>query len=142
MKILLPIDMSNPNLNVLKNKLSTIKLSSNDEVCLIHIFRINAYSDNFSLTTYPTQDDIPHIEDAVIKGLTEYSKEIVPTEVKLSMKCDFSVSPKEACAKYANDNGFDQIIIVTREKHSFFSSSFAQYLITNTNAELAILRKK
>ena len=96
MKILVCVDVQNMHLNEMKNAISELKLSADDAIHLVHIFRRNVYADNFLVATYPLEKDEPGIKESVIKSLEDLTSNLPQVSAKYQCECLFSISPKES----------------------------------------------
>jgi nucleotide-binding universal stress UspA family protein len=142
MKTLICVELSNFKHDLLKKKINEFNLIDSDELHFVHAFRINVYADNFLISSYPTEDEQPKIKESVLSALGSFTNDFDTGNAKIVSDCLFSVSPKEAIVKYIEENKIDKIVVVTRKKHNLFSSSFTEYLLSHTEAEIVVLREK
>ena len=142
MKTLVCVELYNFKHDLLKEKLTEFNLASSNEIHFVHSFRINVYADNFLVSSYPTEDEQPKIKESVLSAINNFTGDFETGEAKIVVDCLFSVSPKEAIVKYVEENNISKIVVVTRKKHNLFSSSFTEYLLSHTSAELVVLREK
>lgn len=141
MKTLVSIDLKNFNINQIKTYLENTNFNEGDEIHFVHAFRVNVYADNFLVATYPLEKDEPEIKATVIKSLEQLIADLPSTKAKYVCYCMFSISPKEAIVKYADDHKMDKTLVTTRKKHGLFSSSFAEYVLTHGHNDLVVLRE-
>lgn len=141
MKVLVSIDLKNFNSNQISHYIENSQFKEGDEIHFVHTFRVNVYADNFLVATYPLEKDEPEIKKTVIQSLEQIVSNLPNTKAKYICDCLFSISPKEAMVKYADDNEMDQTLVLTRKKHGMFSSSFAQYVLSHGHNDLTILRE-
>ncbi|MGB0453148.1 MAG: universal stress protein [Bacteriovoracaceae bacterium] len=144
MKALICMDLTTESLALFKERLPKYNFEQYSEVHLIHGFQTQSYSDNFIYSTFPTEDQYPEVEKAVIETLRNFQNESPALEnLNVKFACLISSNPKEAISQFAREHEFDQIIIGTRGKHgleAMFSSSFAEYMVRHAKADLIILR--
>lgn len=140
MNILICVDLQNIHLKEMKNAINELTVDSQDKIHLVHVFRRNVYADNFIIATYPLEKEEPAIKESVIKSLQDIASELPQKGAQYICDCQFSVSPKEQMIKYIEDSKIDKTIVMTRKKHGFFQSSFAQYILNHSECDLNFIR--
>lgn len=119
-----------------------LKYEDEDSVHLVHGFQIRTYTDLFYVSTMPGLEQYDTIRDSVI-GILNNIKDVIHAKnknVNVIEECLFSAFVKKEMLEYAEDKNMNKIIIFTRDKHGFFDSSFAQYMLKNSKSDLEIIR--
>lgn len=144
-KIMVCIDLNNESLEVYKKQNNNIGWGHFDEIHLVHSFQRQIYTDNFCLTSYPSDDQFNDIEKSIVDTLEKISSEIIPDKFKgkTICKCLLSNLQKKSLVDYATENDIAQMLIATRGKHGIegiFSSSLAEYMVRHAPCGLKIIR--
>jgi len=127
-------------------KLKNNPIFKDAEVHFVHVFRVNYYFNEFSLYSYPMEDQFDEIEKSVVKSLTDlsgkiFSGDVKPKEVKTT--CLFHQDTKEKVVEFLKSDDFDLVITATRGKHGIdglFSSSFTDHLNKFSPCDVYVLR--
>lgn len=127
-------------------RLKTNPLIKGSEIHLLHVVHLQYYFNEFSLYTYPMDDQFPEIQKTVLQALEQISKNIFSANnapATITTTCLFHQDPKEQIVQYLKQNNADVAIVSTRGKHGIqglFSSSCAEYLNKFSPCDLLILR--
>lgn len=89
---------------------------------------------------YPLEFDRKGIGESLRKSLENFCQDTVETSEKVLHHCLFDPNPREKFCAYAKEEKADMIIILTRERHGFFESSFAQFAARHSPCHTLILR--
>ena len=134
-------DLQKPLLRLKNNP-----LLKNAEVHLVHVFHLQYYFNEFSLYTYPMDDQFPEIEKSVKLGLETLSKDLFQASnapEKIVTNCFFHQDAKEKMVEYLNEVKADLVVVSTRGKHGLqgiFASSFAEHLNRFSPCDIYVLR--
>ena len=143
-KLMICVDTNDYAINLFKTKLKEWGLKRFDEIHFVHGFKMQVYSDNYCLTSYPAKDQIEEIKTQLEDSLKKLANDLLGEESNRSViECVFSTAPNEALKNYASTHHIDQMVIATRGKHGlmdFFASSFAEYMVRNATTQLLVLR--
>jgi len=117
----------------------------NAEVHFVHIFQtsVAGYSVGIGevIMIYPNEADKKILEESILNKLVGFSQEAVPgAQGKLIQRCLFSDNPKAMLCEYADDIKADTIVVMSRQRHGFFESSFAQYVGKHSKCHLVTLK--
>lgn len=131
-KVLVAIDLS----EVSKEQIKTLRN--------VHVFQTSSYGYGVGFgelsMIYPLEDDRKLIEQSVLANLIKLTQEIFSPETRVITHCLFSDNPKEKFTEFAHEIKADTAVIMTREKHGFFDSSFAQYVNRHSKCNVVILK--
>ena len=118
-KLMICVDLTEKSVDLIKNKVSSLELSSFDEITIAHGFELKVYADNFHFATYPREDNFEEIQESVTTSLNDLVKAALPKELQGAVKttCMISMSPKASLCEYAKENGIDRMVIATRGKY-------------------------
>lgn len=141
-KIMICVDIEKDSLESIEKGCEKLEFDAGDHVYLVHGFQIRTYTDLFYVTTMPGKDQYDIIKESVVGILDGIKKTILSKnkEVKVTEECLFSSLIKREILEYAQGEDMNKIIIFTRDKHGFFDSSFAQYMLKNSKFDLEIIR--
>jgi nucleotide-binding universal stress UspA family protein len=144
-KTVIAVDLSTPSLEHLK-VLRQLDFLRHGEVHFVFVFQtaIQIYGIGFGevALAYPNNEDRAILEKSALATLVKKSKECLPagSEAKVYQHCLFSDSPKDEFCKFSANLPADTLVIFGREKHGFFDSSFAQYVLRHSKANLIVLK--
>ena len=146
-KILVCVELTNDSINALKSSLKNHVWAGSEHITFIHGFQSRIYADNFYFTSFPHENEVGPVVDSVEKTLTTIASDIVPKEYvgKVEYKCILSPTPKIAIKDFAKEDGFDQVIVATQDKHGIegiFHSSFAEYMVGHAHCDVLVVREK
>lgn len=143
-KVLICVDMTKDSLSLSKKTLKEIDVLGFDQIHLVHAFKENVYDFDFYFTTYPIKEDFEKINQSVLDNLNNLiTASEISSKDKVITNCIISDSPKESIDSYIKENNIDVVYVSTRGKYgmnNFFASSFAEYLLRHTAAELRVTR--
>ena len=126
-------------------QLKNIDLSPDAEIHLVHVVPVIWYGRGLQLSvlTYPLEEERPRIEQAILAKLNSVKEELLPLHTNVTYRCLFDANEKAAFADYAIKSQADLIVVASRNKHgvaTVFDSSFAQYQVKHSTANILILR--
>lgn len=144
-KIGICVDLTDPSVTKIKEKLKALSFVDVQKIYLIHAFQRQIYVDNFFFTQFPFKEQIKEVEKSVLGILTDIESVLNESSqrIELEKKCLLSDYPKKDIADYVEEQKIDQLIIATRKKDGIggiFSSSFAEYMLRHASSELLIIR--
>lgn len=142
-KIMLCINMSSYNIDLLMDRVQSLNLNDQDELHLVSGIRTQVYADNFLINTYPKEEDHDNISKEVEALLSQISTKL-NTKAIIKTKCLISISPKDALKEYSDKNSIQHMLVTVRKKgkvEKLFNSSFADYMLRNANMDLTIYRE-
>ena len=135
-----------PNLMAILRPLGRMQDLRNTELHLVHVFPTVTYPMLLSSTalTYPLADERQTLEQEVLSQLARATDGLFAPDsgVKVVFKCLFSEEPKRKFCEYAQQEKADTLIVLAREKHGLFDSSFAQYVMKHSTANLVVIKHK
>jgi nucleotide-binding universal stress UspA family protein len=126
-------------------QLKTLDLRPDAEIHLVHVVPVIWYARGMQLSvlTYPLEEERPRIEQAILAKLSAVREELLPLHTNVTCRCLFDANEKAAFADYALKTQADLVVVASRNKHgvvTLFDSSFAQYQMKHSTANILILR--
>jgi nucleotide-binding universal stress UspA family protein len=126
-------------------QLKNMDLSPDAEIHLVHVVPVIWYARGMQLSVfkYPLEEERPRIEQAILAKLTAVKEELLPLHTNVTCRCLFDANEKAVFADYALKSQADLLIVASRNKHglgTLFDSSFAQYQLRHSSANILILR--
>lgn len=126
-------------------QLKGMGLSSDAHIHLVHVVPVILYARGLQLSvlTYPLPEERPSIEKAILARLESVKKELFIDHNNVTCQCLFDENEKAAFADYVLKAQADLVVVASRNKHgvsNIFDSSFAQYQLRHSSANLLILR--
>ncbi len=144
-KTIIAVDLMNEPKEVL-NALKKLDFLNHSEVHFVHVFKTINYSFVFSEfpMVYPIEADRKVIEESVLSMLRKTTKEVLPANFqgKVIERCLFSDNAKAKFCEYVAESKGDLAVVLAREKHDLFESSFARYVSSHSKANILILKHK
>lgn len=143
-KMVIAVDLGSPAIESLK-ALRHLELLKHGEVHLVYVFQTSVQTFGLGFGEvglfYPGDKELAKIEQSVLATLAKKTEEWLPigTTAKVYQHCLFSDSPKEEFCRFAEGIHADTLIVMTRERHGIFESSFAQYVSRHSKAHTLIL---
>ena len=142
-KVIIPVRLKDNDREVLQ-QLRQMEFLSGSEIHLVHVFPTATYTHYFTdfPQIYSSMPDTKTVEESINLFLKNLASEIMPLSYqgRLITKCLFD-DPKTGFTHYVEAEKPDLVIIPTRKKRGMFESSFAQYLVKHTEANLFLLKE-
>lgn len=119
---------------------------SPSELHFVHVFETKVFANDFTITVYPTTEQFPEIDEAVIRTLKSKSQEVLKklkNPPKTFYKCLHSTNSKEETVQYLRETNADIVVVLTRGLSGvkgFFSSSFADFLVRHAPCNVLVVR--
>lgn len=134
----------NPGMFGMLKGVKAMEFLDHSEVHLISVFKTIDYAyglGEYSLV-FPIADDRKAVEQSVQGALVKLWEDIAPAgfQGKVVPRCLFDEDPKDKFCQYAGELKADTVIVAARNKRGFFESSFAQYVVKHTDADVIILK--
>jgi hypothetical protein len=144
-KVVVAVDLGK-DLSEVLNPIKEMSFLAQSEIHFVHVFNTITYSFIFGdfPTIYPVEADRSLIEKSIVSILENTSKTHLPSNFqgKVIHQCLFADDAKDKFSEYVKGINADLVLVATREKHGIFDSSFAQYLVKHTNANILVLKHK
>ena len=140
MKVVIPIDISEENLDALRS-IHRMDFLFDSEIHFVHAVQDTFYNDEILSFTFMLENR-PQIEEAVIKRLELLSRVLLPENFsgKVYHHCLFGEDKKAETSHFIEELKTDLVIVATREKHKFFQSSFSFYLGLFATCDVLVVR--
>jgi nucleotide-binding universal stress UspA family protein len=142
-KVLIAIDLSEVSTEQIK-ALKHVDFLKHAEVHLVHVFQTSSYGYGVGFgelsIIYPMEVDRKLIEQSVLATLVKLTQETFSPGTKIIPHCLFSDNPKGRFTEYAEEMKADTLVVVARDKHGFFDSSFAQYVNCHSKCNVVVLK--
>lgn len=146
-KILVCVDLSMESIDLIKGKIKSLSFELGTKFVFCHVFPRKIYADNFSLSSYPSEEEELGIEAAVHQVLKDIGNEIFDSatakSIEWSTACLIAINKKKALADYTFENDFDEVFVGTSNKNGLselFTSSLAEYLVGHTSCDLRVFK--
>ena len=143
-KVVVAVDMNETSFEHMK-MLRHLDFLKQSEVHFVHVSQSNSYGYGFGEVSlvYPTAADQELLEQVVQTKLNKWSQEVMPmgSQGNVTTRCLFDEKPKEKLCLYATEVNADMIVILARDKHGFFDSSFSQYVTRHSKCHVLILKQ-
>ncbi|HXH31907.1 MAG TPA: universal stress protein [Bacteriovoracaceae bacterium] len=144
-KVVIAVDLAMITAEQVRS-LGHVEFLNHAEVHFVHVYQTSTYGygsilGQYSLV-YPVESERNIIEQSALVSLAKFSHKTLPSvsEGKIIYRCLFSDKPKLKLTEYAVEIKADSILVMTRERHGFFDSSFAQYVSRNSKCNVIILK--
>jgi len=126
-------------------QLKNMDISPDSEIHLVHVVPVIWYARGMQLSVlkYPLEVERPRIEQAILAKLIAVKEELLPLHTNVTCHCLFDANVKAVFADYAFKSQADLVIVASRNKHgvsTLFDSSFAQYQLRHSTANMLVLR--
>lgn len=126
-------------------KIKEMSISSDAEIHLVHIVPVILYARGmqFSVMTYPLDEDRPKIQEVITEKLKALGSDLFPGFKNIKYACLFDANEKAAFTNYVEEQKGDLVVVATRGKKglsNFFDSSFAQHQLKYSPANVLVLR--
>lgn len=139
--VLIAVDTNLPE--EIFSPLRKMEWMNESEIHIVHVFKLLNYGDGLSFNvSFPYSFNEKELSEAVIHKMKTMAKGFLPYGHvgKVVYQCLFDTDIKSKMTDYINQNKINLIIVATRERKGIFESSFANYMIKNSAANILILR--
>jgi nucleotide-binding universal stress UspA family protein len=143
-KIIVAVSLEKETADPLQ-KIKLMDISPETEIHLVHIVPVILYARGmqFSVLTYPTKEERPQVEEAIVHKLQAVASDLFPQHKDIIYKCLFDSNEKAAFCDYVKEQKADLVVVATRGRHGLttvFDSSFAQHQLKYSPTNVLILR--
>lgn len=143
-KVIVAVSLEDETHKVL-SQIKELEFLADAQIQLVHAFPVIFFARgmNLSVVTYPLMEERPELEKDALARLAKVKEEFLPNHQNVSYKCFFDMNEKAAFCDYVAKEKCDLVIVATRGKHglkTIFDSSFAQYLLKYSHANLLVLK--
>lgn len=144
-KVVVAVDLGTSVIEQLQC-LKQLEFLQHADVHLVHVYKTIFYSYSVGLgdvnLIYPVENDRIAIEESVLSLLKKGTQELFPkeSESKVHQHCLFADKPKVKLTNFAEEIKADTIVVLSRQKHGIFESSFAQYVNAHSKCHVVCLK--
>ena len=142
-KVALAVSLKDDLVNLI-NPIRDLEFLSHSELHFIHIIPTVSLPALYleHPLTFPVSEERKNIEAKVLAQLEKKSKDVLPVHFdgKVVYRCLFDQNPKERFCHYVDEIKASLVIVPTRKRRGLFESSFAQFVVKNTEANMIFLK--